>query len=397
MGQQRHLHPADLLGLGRLAADATLGLTDLVEALHAAVATLPGMPAQSRTSGITGLVYGSIRGITRLVGGGLGALHQHSAPLLAAQPATPEREAVLAALNGVIGDYLAATGNPLAIRMQLRQQGQPLALAPEGLAAIPQPSGRVVLLAHGLCMNDLHWRWQGHDHGSQLAADLGYTPVYLHYNTGLHLSANGRALAGLIETLLDNWPTPVQELAIVAHSMGGLVCRSACHYAAAAGLRWPTRLRSLVCLGTPHHGAPLERLGCWVHGALETSPYTAAFARLGTIRSAGITDLRYGSLLDEDRAGGDRFAHSADRRHPVPLPAGVACYAIAATTATNPGDLRDQLLGDGLVPLDSALGHHTNPARALAFSGRWVGRGMGHLDLLHRPDVYAQIRDWLAR
>lgn len=400
MSEPRHFHPADLLALGRLAADATLGLTDLVEAMHATITAIPGPlgpSTQGPTGGISGLVYGSIRSITRLVGGGLDALHLHTTPLLAEQPASPEREALLAALNGVLGDYLSATKNPLAIRMRLRRGGQPLVLTPPALAAtIPQPNGRIVLLAHGLCMNDLHWCHQDHDYAAQLETDLGYTPVYLHYNTGLHLSSNGHTLADLIETLLDNWPVPVQELVLVAHSMGGLVCRSACHSAAANSLRWLGRLRALVCLGTPHHGAPLERLGCWVHGALEVSPYTAAFARLGKVRSAGITDLRYGSLLDDDWANGDRFAPIGDRRHMVPLPQGVRCCAIAASTAPAADTLHDQLLGDGLVPLDSALGQHRDPAQTLAFADRWIGRSMGHLDLLHHPEVYAQIRSWLA-
>jgi hypothetical protein len=386
---------SDVLGLGRLAVQATLGVTDVVEGMHHAVAREPrlfGAPRQARTRGITGLVYRGVRGVTRLVGGGTDAV---LAGLFSgagdARESSPRREALLAALNGVVGDHLAASGNPLAIPMRLRRDGRPLELDARALAAaIPQPGGKILLLVHGLCLNDLQWARQGHDHGAALAAEHGYTPLYLHYNTGLHVSANGRALAQLIEALLECWPVPVEELAIVGHSMGGLVARSACHSGAALGHAWPRRLRRLVFLGTPHHGAPLERGGNRLDAVLGAGRYTASLARLGKVRSAGITDLRHGTVLDEDWAGRDRFARGPATRTPVRLPAGVECCAIAATTGRRTGDVRDRLLGDGLVPVPSALGL-TLPA-----GRRWIGYEMGHLDLLHRREVYEKLREWLA-
>ncbi|MFL6236837.1 MAG: esterase/lipase family protein [Thermoanaerobaculia bacterium] len=389
------LHLSDVRGLARLAAEATTGVTDLVEAVHQGIARPLGVPRR----GIRGLVYGSVRGVTRLVGGGLDALLAPFVPRLAGRSSSRKREAWLAALNGVLGDHLAAGGNPLAIPMSLRRNGQALVLEKEALeAAIPQAGGRVVVLAHGLCLNDLHWHRRGHDHGAALARDLGYTPVYLHYNSGLHTSINGRAFAGLLENLIRCWPRPVEELVIVAHSLGGLVSRAALHYGARAEHEWPRRLRKLVFLGTPHHGAALERGGNWVDAVLDATPYAAPFARLGKIRSAGITDLRYGSLLDEDWQGRDRFEPVRDARRPVPLPDGVRCYAAATTTGKKPGDLNDRLLGDGLVSLSGALGRHDEPGRSLAIpeSRQWVGYGMGHMDLLSRPEVYDQLREWLA-
>jgi pimeloyl-ACP methyl ester carboxylesterase len=254
------------------------------------------------------------------------------------------------------------------------------------------------VLLHGLCMNDLQWKRKGHDHGVALAHDLAYTPVYLHYNSGLHISTNGRAFAELLEALVQSWPVPLTELVLLGHSMGGLVARSACHYGALARHGWRRRLDKLVFVGTPHHGAPFERGGNWVDMLLSSSPYTAPLARLGKIRSAGITDLRFGNLLDEDWEKRDRFERSGDLRVPVPLPEGVACYAIAATTGKRLGALGDQLIGDGIVPLASALGRHANPKLALTFdeSRQWVAYGMNHLDLLSQPEVYAQIRRWLA-
>ena len=351
-------------------------------------------------SGITGLVYKSIRGVTHVVGGSLDALLALLAPALREDvPPRAEREAIVAALNGVLGDYLVATANPLAIAMRFRLDGRALPLERSALATrLPEAGPRLLVLVHGLCMNDRQWQREGHDHGAALARDHGYTPVYLHYNSGLHASINGRALAGQLEALVDAWPHPLERLVLLGHSMGGLLARSALHYGAQGGLRWPAQVTDLVCLGAPHHGAPLERAGNWVDLVLGVTPYAAPFARLGKVRSAGITDLRHGNLVDEDWVGRDRFARSADRRQHLPLPERVRCYALGATTGQESGDLKDRLLGDGLVPLDSALGRHPNPARTLAFPAhrQWVGYGMNHLELLNRVEVFAQLRQWLA-
>ena len=400
MSKKTHLRATDVRGASRLAIDATLGLTRLVETMHHNIARTPGPLgkfSQEPTRGITGFVYRTIQGTTRLVGSGLDALLGQLAPLLDSQHASSSgpREAVLAALNGVLGDHLAASQNPLAIPMQLRRGGKALTLTSEGLVAgVPRPSGKILLLVHGLCMNDLQWRRKGHDHGAVLA-DEGFTPIYLHYNSGLHVSTNGRALAELLERLVQAWPVAVEELVIVGHSMGGLLARSACHYGRKAKHAWPRCLRRIFFLGTPHHGAPLERGGNWIDVILEFSPYTAALARLGKIRSAGITDLRHGSILDQDWLHGDRFARS--RKHPpVPLPEGVLCYAIGvALSADAPGS---GLLGDGLVPLNSALGRHADPAQRLDFpeSRQWVGYGMNHMDLLDSKDVCKQLQEWLS-
>ena len=170
--------------------------------------------------------------------------------------------------------------------------------------------------------------------------------------------------------------------------------RSAYYYGMAAGQVWPHHLRKLIFLGTPHHGALLERGGNLINVCLGLSPYTAPFARLGKLRSAGITDLRYGNLLDEDWQGVDRFEHAGDLRRPVPLPEGVRCYAVAA----NVGKKAGSVFGDGMVPVNSALGRHADPALTLSFapSRQWVGYGMNHWDLLSQPAVYERIRRWLG-
>lgn len=398
---------SDLRGFSRLAVEATVAMTDLVEEVHRSVTTVPdvGKPApqrKQRMRGITGFVYRTIRRITHWVGhsvdGGLAQLQ----PLLLAQttapsatpavavPVSPHRDAVLAALNGVLGDHLEATRNPLAIPMQFRRAGRELEPAKER-------GSRILLLVHGLCRSDLGWLRKGHDHGAALASELGFTPVYLHYNSGQPIATNGRELALRLESLIADWGETVSEIAVVAHSMGGLVMRSACQVAADEHLAWRDRLRRIVFLGTPHHGAPLERGGHWIDSVLGASPYTAPLSRLGKIRSAGITDLRHGFLVDEDWRDRDRFARAARRHAALPLPAGVACYAIAATTGKQAGDLKDRLIGDGLVPLASALGCHAERDRHLMFppERQWIACGSGHLDLLGNAEVYAHIRRWL--
>src|SRR5664279_2488845 len=307
MATRVRLRNADLRGAARLATDATSGLTDLVEALHVRIAgpaRRDGESAEGRAGGVSGLVYRTIRGVTRVAGGSVDALLRLLAPALPADDHSPQRDAIVAALNGVLGDYLAATGNPLAITMALRVDGRPLELEASALRArLPTAGSRLLVLVHGLCMNDLQWSRADHDHGAALARDLGYTPVHLHYNSGLHISINGRAMANQLERLIDAWPGPLNRVVVLAHSMGGLLARSALHFGRHAGHRWPSRLDDLVFLATPHEGAPLERAGHWIDVVLGATPYAAPLARLGKLRSAGITDLRHGSLVDEDWVG----------------------------------------------------------------------------------------------
>jgi pimeloyl-ACP methyl ester carboxylesterase len=300
---------------------------------------------------------------------------------------SPSLDAYRAVANGVYGDYLAQTGNPLAIEMTLLFRGQPV--DPHNPISVFRqhgdmtPGSKLLVLVHGLCMNDRQWNRDGHDHGAALADDLEYSPLYLRYNSGLHIASNGRALAELLETLIGNCTWPLEELVIMGHSMGGLVARSALNYGLAANHKWPEYLRKLVFLGTPHHGAPLERGGHILDLVMELSPYLAPFAKLSRARSAGITDLRRGTVSAEDEF--------------VPLPSGVQCYAAAAVRAAKSSLLSDRLIGDGLVPLDSALGRHRDTALMLAIpkNRQWIGYRMGHRDLLNSPDVYKQISRWL--
>lgn len=402
-----HLRSSDLRGAAQLATRATVAVADIAEGVHQSVWQTLGVPAPSpgRTGGITGLVYRSVRGVTRGVGKGLEMALAALEPVLREAPGadareSPQRAAVLAALNGVMGDRLAEANSPFATRMSLRHGGSVVdPLAP----AVSSASGRLLLLVHGLCMNEQGWEASAEagappSHGEVLAPALGATLLGLRYNSGRHIADNGRELAALLEALVAHWPVPVQQLDVLAHSMGGLLIRSAVHAAQAQGHTWPERLGHLVFLGTPHHGAPLERAGHGVDRLLAGTRWTAPFTKLARLRSAGITDLRHGRVLGDPAAPHDRFAKGADDREPLPLPAGVACHTVAATTAARRSRLADRLVGDGLVPLRSALGEHEDARHRLAFApgSQYIAYRTGHLALLHSAEVGAQVLRWLA-
>lgn len=413
-----HLRASDLRAVALLATEASNALTTMAEGVHQSVWRTLGAPSgatPTQTRGLTGLVYKSISGVTQLVGQGVATALNRLEPMLQrleGQPdESPERAAVVAALNGVMGDRLAAAHNPLATSMTLLFRERAM-LIPKGLqldlslkSQLPEATGKVLLVLHGLCMNDLQWNTSGaagagqpHNHATALADALGYTPIYLRYNSGLHVSENGLALSTKLEQMLAHWPTPVTELTVLAHSMGGLVMRSAVCQATAAGLQWPKQLKNIIFLGTPHHGAPLERAGNWVDVVLGSTPYSRPFAKLGQLRSAGVTDLRYGLVLDSDWRGHERFRRQPDSRTPVPLPPGVACFAVAATLAAKRSHLADRLVGDGLVPLHSALGQHDVAERQLCFAPehQTICYRTGHLQLLRSPAVAQQLLTWLG-
>ncbi len=383
---------SDVRGLARLATTGTLRVTEIVETMHAEILRAPRVghrPAPLRARGLTGFVYGLVRGITSLAGhvadvplGWLAAARDGASPLDAA-----DATSFHAVLNGLVGDHLHETGNPLAMPLSIR-----------GAAPVPPDATRLVVLVHGLCHDERAWRRGGAgrpDYGARLARDLGVVPLYVRYNSGLNVSTNGRALSRALEEFVAAWPVPVEELALVGYSMGGLVARSACHEAAVTGAAWARPLRTVVCVGTPHHGAPLERLGNQFETLLLALPYAAGLGRIGRLRSAGITDLRHGNVLDEHWQDRDRFecGPRAEGRAPVRLPDGVVGHAIAGTRGRTRGDVRDVALGDGLVPVESALGEHVDGD--MEFAGpetRFVACATGHLDLLDSDVVYERIR-----
>lgn len=300
-----------------------------------------------------------------------------------ASPRTPPGQlasGLRSALNGAFGDRLAASGNRLAIDMALYVNATPIALDGTALRnAFPDAGRRLCLFIHGLGCDEHCWRANPAedgqvDFGQELRAGLGYTPLYLRYNTGLPIAENGRQLAALLDELLAHWPEKPVELSIVGHSMGGLLARSACEQAIAAQLDWPEATRMLIFLGSPHLGSPVERLGHLVASALNLSTVSAPLGKIAAARSQGIRDLRQGTGV----------------ARPPPRPARVAYRFLGASLTDDVDHPLGNFPGDGLVTLKSATAHDGEGDVRSARLG-----GIGHMGLLTERRVYRQIADWL--
>lgn len=367
--------------ISRLTSDAVVAMTDLVETMHSTI-TRPRprtADSQRRTRGITGLVYKSIRHITTMTGRSAQlVLGQLDSMIDTASPSPAQRH-IRAGLNGVIGDYLLQTDSPLAIPMTLRDQGN--ILAPEAYTALVQDSDTpVVLFIHGLCMHDEQWPRNGISYPQSVHQKRGLRSLYLHYNTGRSILDNGDELCRLLQQVLpDKANGP--PLILIGHSMGGLVARRACYLAQKEHHNWVSHLDSVITLGTPHLGAPLEQAGAVLENLMDKTPYSAPFARLARIRSQGIKDLRSGRIT-----GAEPRPYHPD---PHRLPEGVRLLTIAASLSEG--------RGDGLVPVNSALGIHQDAEKSLpvAPDGRRLIRSCGHLDLLGHPEVEQALLEWL--
>jgi pimeloyl-ACP methyl ester carboxylesterase len=413
-------------------------VTDLVEHTHGEVVErstrrfAPSEPAKRAATAVTSIqtfisggVFDSIRainGITRfsvnaaaeIAGGGV----ERPFPLDPPGPTMPLGETaegngsrlvdhLQSSLNGFWGDYLSRSNQRLDLGMMVRHQGRDLPITPKALeSAFPNPTRKVCVFVHGLAATEWLWSLSSEEqHGSpevtfgtRLHDDLGITPIYLRYNTGRHISENGRALATLLTEVLEAYPVPVEEISLVGHSMGGLVVRSAAHFAREHDEPWVAHLRHVACLGSPHLGAPLEKAVNLLTGVLRNvdTAGTQVLAELLGCRSAGVKDLRYGYTVDEEWVGIDPDEVFADARRNVPLVDGVGYYFLAATVSREPGHLLGQLVGDLMVRLSSASGQARDPARSVHFSSGVVFPGMNHLRIANQPDVYEVLRDLLT-
>jgi pimeloyl-ACP methyl ester carboxylesterase len=291
--------------------------------------------------------------------------------------------------------------------MSVYHEGKLLELDRRGLQRLPADRTRKLsIFIHGLGCTE--WSWsifaeQFHgdpkvNFGSLLRDDLGYTPLYVRYNTGKHVSENGEELARLLGELVLNYPEPVDELILIGHSMGGLVARSAAHYAALSRAPWIEQLKSVFCIGSPHHGALLEQGANVLTSILAAfdTPGTQIPAKILNLRSSGIKDLRFGYVVHEDWRDRDVDAFLSDQRGDLALVDGVGYYFIASTILRDPEHPLAELLGDCLVFLPSASGRHGKPERCVPFKIGKVFSGMHHMHLGNHPDVYEQIRQWCS-
>jgi len=374
---------AEARELSRIATDEFSSLPRGIGDVHAAISGRvfralgpSAAPVRLIHDAVSRGVYEGVRGgvwLTAHAAGSAAAARAGDTPL----SETPRGAAALSALNGLYGDRLEAEGSALAFPMSLRRVGKPA-------------TSHVALFVHGL--GETEYAWGTPNYGERLHEELGVTPVLVRYNTGRHVSENGAALAAVLDDLVAGWPVDVERITIVGHSMGGLVARSACHH----GGSWAGLVRHVISLGTPHTGAPLEQAVHAISAALHLVPETRPFARFLRRRSAGIRDLRRGSLVDEDWRDQDPDVLRAKALTEVPLCEGVTHCFVAATITGSDRHPVGRLLGDVLVLSPSASGR--SRSRRIGFDeayGMTLG-GTHHLALLNHPEVYAQLRSWLA-
>jgi triacylglycerol lipase len=364
-------------------------VTDRIEPLAApaeAVDTVRGLA----TEGVLATIRGVNRAVEALSDVALDAMLDAASE--AAGPLIPMRsdligdrrltaDAALGLVNGFIGDHLARVNPELDLGFSLRCGDRPLS---EGAPA--NATGRVVVFVHGLATTEWSWCLNAEANlgapdahfGVMLARDLGFTPIYARYNTGRPVPDNGARLAAALEAALAAWPVPVDELVLVGHSMGGLVCRAACNAGARAQHAWLRPLRRVVSLGTPHQGAPLARLSDAATAVLATIdlPATRILSKILDIRSAGIRDLSHGEVGDAEDAG--------------PLLPGVAWHFLAGSLHVDPAHPVGRVIGDLLVQEPSAAGPVVHTGTFELHHARFGG--LLHHQLQSHPDVYTALR-----
>jgi len=400
--------PAEWRAAGRLGGSTFAGLVARIGQVHGVISDRafgiagPGgrvaglahdavAQAAYRAVGTAGTVVGKAAGMVASLGGDAGH------PL----DVQPGGAMILAGLNAVAGDRFSAELAPLVIRMAVRADGRDLGLTTaEVAAAFPDLTPRLAVFVHGFAETDDSW-WRRSDecepYGSRLRAEFGYTPVYVRYNTGRHVSDSGHDLDALLADLAAAWPVPVTEVLLVGHSMGGLVIRSACHYGRQRSAGWVADVRHVFYLGSPHTGAPLARAAGFAGWVLRQAPETRPFAAIASGPSSA-RDLRHGYVLEDDWAGCGPDCCLRDHRTDAPLLARAGHYAISATVTANPDSPLGGLVGDLLVQPASAHGQRRGRQR-VAFPvelGRGLG-GMHHFDLLNHPDVWTAISGLLRR
>ncbi|GEE02552.1 permease [Gordonia spumicola] len=353
-------------------------------------------PIKTVHDAITDGVYTVIRtgaDTAAAVGGSVADL-----PLASPPSHTKAGATVIAAVTGLIGDDLAERRSVLAEGgVTFRVDGAPVAFGrDEVAAAYPEATGKLIVFVHGLMETEHAFALGEGPHYGPLFAELGHTPVYVRYNSGRHISVNGRALDLALDRLVRDWPVPVDQVVLVGHSMGGLVARSAVHHADLAGRSWVRAVTATASLGTPHLGAPLESLAHYASAALATFRETSAFGTLLRRRSAGIRDLRGGSIVDADWEGRDRDELGAAIAEEVPLLPGADHYFVSACVARSGRNPIGWIVGDGLVLRPSASG--VNRARRIGFdraNGVHLPRAH-HFSLLAHEDVAIALIDWVG-
>ncbi|MGO9750110.1 MAG: esterase/lipase family protein [Solirubrobacteraceae bacterium] len=408
------MHKEDIEAIGELTGTALSATGGLIGEMHESIARRTfevlgptASPVRAVHDGLSRAVYKGLQTSLHAVSrGGAAAISLGSDEDSTRLADSQSGARALAVINGLYGDHLHEHGSSLSFAMQIRRGGRAVPVNRESLdVAFPDATARIAVFIHGLFESDESWNCPEAtaedqelqlNFGECLQRELGLTPIYLRHNTGRRVSHSGRELAGLLEDLCDAWPTEVQDVVLVGHSMGGLVARSACHYAELEQRRWAGLVRHVFCLGTPHLGADIEKgvnaLG-WAFGHL---PETRPLRKILNARSVGIKDLRFGAVVDEDWHGHDPDEVLRDRCLEVPFLPSANYYFVSATLSDGP---LGTLVGDLLVRTPSATGRGIGNSRVIPFhpdNGRELA-GRHHFHLLTDPAVYAQMRDWIDR
>jgi pimeloyl-ACP methyl ester carboxylesterase len=392
--------PDELRSLSRLAfrelADAAGGIGGIHRRVAERVFHAVGpssAPVRMTHDLISDGVYRAVSGGARLAGLGtdlgLGRRQVRDGRAISRDP---RGAAAIAALNGLIGDRLEREGSDLAEPMAVRIDG-----AIASASDFRRPRSRMVVFLHGLMETEGSWSWAGREtYGERLERDLGCTPVYVRYNTGRHVSENGRSLSELMESLVSEWPVELEEIALIGHSMGGLVARSACACAVEEGAEWVGHVRHVVSLGTPHLGAPLEQAAHRAAHALSRLPETRPLGNFLRRRSSGIRDLNQGSLVDEDWRDRDPDELRLAACREVPLLDGATHHFVSACVTRSADHPVGRIVGDVLVLVPSATGR--SRTRRIGFreeDGHHLG-STHHLALLNHPAVADKLVGWLS-
>jgi pimeloyl-ACP methyl ester carboxylesterase len=412
-------HLSEIGAISRASTGLLDIVADTVEHTHTAIsgrvfdALGPlGLGVRSVHDGITRLSYRAVRTSLRGAGALAGTVADHHPRLRHLRPlGTTAGVRVLAAASGIVGDRLADDHPSLDLGLQVHHEdGRPYP-DQEGIASL-RHAETLVVFVHGLCEDERSWqrRSRAHraaeraedpkaarvvTHGQRLAHAHGMTALYVRYNTGRRIHANGARLADTLDEVVATWPARVRRIVLVGHSMGGLVARSACHHATSVEQAWVERVSNLVYLGTPHLGAPLAR---GVHAAarwLARLPETRGFTRLLDHRSDGVRDLTTGRIVQPDAADqAEAVLQEETEQELTPLP-GVRHHLLAATITRDPEHPVGRVLGDFLVRADSGSGR-TRTRDAGLGDDVVVHGGIDHFDLLSDPAVGEQLIEWLA-
>jgi pimeloyl-ACP methyl ester carboxylesterase len=398
--------PDETRALGRLGFDELGRAIGGIGGMHRGVAERvfnsvgpAGRPVRVVHDTLSAGVYMGVRAATSAIGRGadLALAGRRAVGDGRSISTDPRGGTFLGIVEGLIGDQLERERSDLHQPMSIRLDRRAVDLDPGSLrTAFPHARPQLVVFLHGLMETETAWSiGGGPTYAERLDRDAGMTGVQVRFNTGRRVSENGRSLAELLSELVAAWPVEVEEIALVGHSMGGLVARSACFIGTEEHHRWTGLVRQTVALGTPHMGAPLEQAVHYASAGLAALPETRTMANFLRRRSGGIRDLRGGALVDEDWRDCDPEALRAAALREVPLLEGATHYFVSATVTRSPSHPLGRMFGDLLVLRPSASGY--SRSRRIAFeeeNGVHLG-GANHFALLNHPRVYDRLREWL--